>query len=149
MNFAMVICRFVVLFGLAFGTAHAAPQENQYSDLDAYWKHFRQAVLSNNRDQLAELTRFPLRVRGTTDLEAEKKIGKAEFPRYIDLLLKQPIYSTASGGGMQSRTLYQMVKEQESLPKKAKVAVSSARFEQFEFALVGGRWLLVRAYLEE
>jgi hypothetical protein len=134
---------FLVIFVLGSISCSAGPAE---SDFQSYWTKFRAASLALDYTTLATLTKFPLEVKGVDDSIPIKKYEKAQLNTIFSKLISQPVFQY-KGNDVIETTLKELVAKQEKVEYKATDA--QIRVEQFEFQLINGKWLLVRAYLEE
>lgn len=135
-------CVLLMLF-LHAVSCSAAPNDK---DFQVYWNKFRAATVANDYSALAELTKVPLEVKGVDDSIPLKTYGKAELTKIFPKLMSQIVYQYKGEEVVEAPL-------KDILVKKERVEVSATdkeiRIEQFEFALVNDKWLLVRAYLEE
>ena len=120
--------------------------ESPQSDFQPFWNKFRAASLANDYATLATLTKFPLEVKGVDDSIPIRKYEKAQLNTIFPKLMSQPVLLPKDNDVVEKNL-------REVLTKTEKVEYNNTdkeiRVEQFQFQLINGKWLLVRAYLEE
>ena len=116
------------------------------SDFQPFWNKFRAASLANDYATLATLTKFPLEVKGVDDSVPDEKYKKEQLSAIFPNLMSQPVFLPKDNDVVETNL-------REALTKTEKVEYKNTdkeiRVEQFQFQLINGKWLLVRAYLEE
>jgi len=116
------------------------------SDFQPFWNKFRAASLANDYATLATLTKFPLEVKGVDDTVPDEKYKKEQLNTIFPKLMSQPVFLPKDNDVVETNL-------REALTKTEKVEYKNTdkeiRVEQFQFQLINGKWLLVRAYLEE
>lgn len=127
---------------------HAAGCSAVTSDTDfqVYWGKFRAASLTSDYFALANLTKFPLEVKGVDDSSPVLVFGKNELDKIFPKLMAQTIYQY-KGENLIETTLKDVLLKTEKVVFNADD--TNIRIEQFEFKLINGKWFLIRAYLEE
>ena len=120
--------------------------ESPQSDFQPFWNKFRAASLANDYTTLATLTKFPLEVKGVDDSIPIRKYEKAQLNTIFPKLMSQPVLLPKDNDVVETNL-------REVLTKTEKVEYNNTdkeiRVEQFQFQLINGKWLFVRAYLEE
>ena len=139
-----IIKNLILIFSLAISVSCSA--ESPQSDFQPFWNKFRAASLANDYATLATLTKFPLEVKGVDDSVAVKKYQKEQLNTIFPKLISQPVFLPKDNDVVETNL-------REVLTKTEKVEYKTTdkeiRVEQFQFQLIDGKWLLVRAYLEE
>ncbi|RYG46687.1 MAG: hypothetical protein EOO01_15845 [Chitinophagaceae bacterium] len=102
--------------------------------------------MSSPYTAMADLTKLPLEVKGVDDSEPVVHYGSDELNTIFPKLLSQVVYQS-NGDDLLETTMGEIVKKMEKVTYDPKA--TSIRIEQFQFNVVNGKWLLVRAYLEE
>jgi hypothetical protein len=123
--------------------AHAAE-----SSLQAFWSEFRQAVIHEDKQRVASLTRFPFEVRGPSDGDPVLRYDRAKFLGVYHRLMAQVIY-VPEGSEIATKTMRDVVEEKPDIVPRDLLRADYARVHQFAFQEIDGHWLFVRAYLEE
>jgi len=123
----------------------AGPQQ---SDGNQFWQVFRQAVLDNNTEHIASMTRFPFEVRGVDDSNPIHNYDRKHFAPIWKKLLVQPELLPLHGK-IVSKTMLELIKEKKTLAPKDFLKSDFIRVYDFEFELIKGHWQFTRAYLEE
>jgi hypothetical protein len=113
-----------------------------------FWAEFRQAVLADDMDKIARVTRFPFEVRGPDDSNPIEQYDQAGFQDVYRRLMAQPVYLPLSGVII-AKSMRELIAEQKTLAADDQTTADTFHFHQFEFELSKGRWQFVRAYLEE
>ena len=116
------------------------------SDFQSFWSIFRAASLANDYTTLITLTKFPLEVKGVDDSVPVKKYEKAQLNTIFPKLLSQPVFLPKDNDVVET-TLRETLTKTEKVEYKP--TDKEIRVEQFQFQFIDGKWLLVRAYLEE
>ena len=111
---------------------------------EQYWKEFRTAVLQNNIEAVAGLTKFPFVMSsGTLDTDRKNKsLQRAEFVKaYLRLLNSDP------GLSLEPSTMFNVVAQNERLSASA-CADDGLRFRvgDWVFESTQKRWRFVQAY---
>ena len=139
-----IIKNLILIFSLAISVSCSA--ESPQSDFQPFWSKFRAASLANDYATLATLTKFPLEVKGVDDSVAVKKYQKEQLNTIFPKLISQTVFLPKDNDVVETKL-------REVLTKTEKVEYKTTdkeiRVEQFQFQLINGKWLLVRAYLEE
>jgi hypothetical protein len=121
----------------------ADSQANQ--EFPAFWGRFRSAVLRDDTAAVATMTQFPLEVRGETDDDPPRRIGRDEFDRTLRRLLLQD-----SGARPEPETVRVFLQRQEEAGAgSVESDGNAARVGDFVFERDPGGWHLVRVYLRE
>jgi hypothetical protein len=133
----------VFILALAVGCSSTPPPLPQ--DFSTFWSAFRTAVLGDNVDQVASMTRFPLEVRGPDDADPIVKEGRDAFGRVLAQVMNQD-----SGVRAEGETVRQYLQRTNDIGEaNVEPDGHAARVGDFVFERVGDRWMLVRVYLAE
>jgi len=130
---------FLCILAIGCTTAGGSIQE-----LPAFWNDFRTAALAEDIGRVAELTRFPLEVRGPDDSDPVVTRDRNGFAATFKQVLSQD-----SGARAERETVKQFLERTRELPRNARSGESLARVGNFVFRRIDNRWLLVRIYLAE
>ena len=133
----------LALFFIASVSCNAEPPK---SDFQPFWNKFKAASLANDYTTLATLIKFPLEIKGVDDSVPVKKYEKAQLNTIFPKLLSQPVFLPKDNDVVET-TLRETLTKTEKVEYKP--TDKEIRVEQFQFQLINGNWLLVRAYLEE
>jgi hypothetical protein len=144
----MHVVRNILAVLLLVTVAVVASTAGTQQDGDIFWRDFRKAVLMQNNAQLLSMTRFPLTVRGVSDNDPVKHVGKKAFPGVFRRILVQPV-TVLSGEKFVTETMLEILQKKERLQPKDYLTREQIRVEQLLFQRINGRWLLTTAYLEE
>lgn len=128
-----------------FISAVACQAGNKNQTFDEFWSEFRTSVLSDDYEKLNNLVQLPLEVRGAHDDIPAEFVSAEQLKEITPKLLDQTIFLYEQDD-LKETTFREIIKNMKTAdiqPDKTR-----HRIEQFEFELVKGRWLLVRAYLE-
>jgi hypothetical protein len=120
----------------------------QDDDGNIFWRDFRKAILTQNNTQIISMTRFPLTVRGVSDNDPVKHVGKKAFIGVFRKILVQAV-TVVSGDKFVTETMLDILQKKEQLQPRDYLTKEQIRVEQFLFQRINGRWLLTTAYLEE
>ena len=131
----------------ALAALACSPEDGQH-ELEAFWTRFRQAVIEQDAEGVAALSRFPFEVRGLDDSDPIQRYDRAQFPALWERLIEQAVLRS-EGAGIVPRSMRDLVVEAPHGPRLEAADASAARFEQFEFERVEGCWLFTLAYLED
>ena len=113
-----------------------------------YWGFFRAAVLVNDQEKVASMTRFPFEVRGVTDSDPTVRYGRDEFlPVYNQLVAQEVLFYMS--GKVSVKTMLQVIRDNIEIPAKSCITKSFVRVELFEFKRERGKWFFTAGYLEE
>jgi len=112
----------------------------------AFWDTFRAAMASNDPGKVADLARFPFKVRGAMDSDPVESYDRAGFLKIYKRLVQQEVYS-AGDGELQAHSMRQVVGTHASTPPLQQGDRFSV--EQFEFERIDGQWRFVFAYLDD
>jgi hypothetical protein len=137
-----------LLLSLTCLAACACSASESNTSAQSFWTSFRQAVSEGSRTKAAQLTRFPLEVRGVSDDDPVVKCDRACFDSTYEKLVNQKVY-LPKGDDVVEKTMRQLILDQPTLRKADQSGQSSFRFQQFQFELTTAGWRLVTAYLEE
>jgi hypothetical protein len=146
-------------FGLALaclGAPQAAAQvspssspagsERQAQSFDAFWPAFRSAILSDDVEAVAGMTRFPLEVRGELDRDTVRRAARPELRRLLErvlaadtgLSLREPITN---------RRLIERIEPPMQPMRGVALSPDSARIAAFAFGRTNAGWRLQQVYL--
>jgi hypothetical protein len=136
----------VLLFALSLGGSFAGSTQDETAakDFQAFWTEFRQAVMANDKEKLASMTRFPFKTRGTMDSDPVKKHAKEAFLNILDKLLRSD-----PGLSAEPETMRQLIERQTTVTSKEAPTKSSARIGDFVFEKAQGKWLFTMAFWDE
>ena len=140
----MRISSIIFLF-LTFMSSAACQAGNENQTFKDFWSEFRTSILSDDYEKLNNLVQLPLEVRGVHDDIPAEFFSAEQLKEITPKLLDQTIFLYEQDD-LKETTFREIIKNMKTAdiqPDK-----SSHRIEQFEFQVVKGRWLLVRAYLE-
>lgn len=128
----------------------SAQQDKQKNteDVHKFWAEFRAAILSNDKEKVASLTKFPFEVRGPDDGDPLVYYDKKGFLGILNDILNQPVYQM-KGTNIKSTTMGEIVKNKTELSDSDLLSDDFARAELFTFIKEKNRWLFNRAYIEE
>ena len=129
----------------------ALAQQNErknFEGIQQFWTQFRAAILSNDKEKVASLTKFPFEVRGPDDGDPLVYYDKKGFLGILDDILNQPVYQM-KGTNIKSTTMGEIVKDKTEVSDADLLSDDFARVELFTFVKEKNRWLFNRAYVEE
>jgi hypothetical protein len=111
---------------------------------EIFWSAFRRAMLDEDLETLAQLTRFPISARGTLDDDAIRPVSRRKLGTLVRTLMKQPV---AAPGKPQTHKQYLQAQE---LPPSDALESSGdhARVGDLVFDLEGNGWRWTEAYSE-
>lgn len=115
-------------------------------DFQGYWAQFRTASLTNDYAALANLTRFPLEVEDVVDGIPVATYGENDLNKIFPKIMSQTVYQP-QGDELLETTMEEILRKKEKATFDT--AATEVRIAQFQFNVINGKWLLVRAYLEE
>ena len=133
----------LVIFLVVSASCSAEPPQ---SDFQFFWNKFRAASLANDYATLTTLTKFPLEVKGVDDSIPVKKYRKEQLNTIFPKLMSQPVFLPKDNDVVETN-LREVLTKMEKV--EYKTTDKEIRVEQFKFQLIKGKWLLVKAYLEE
>jgi hypothetical protein len=113
------------------------------SRFESFWQVFRSAVERDDRKKLADLTKFPLEVRGESDDDPVRHFKRPTFLKKLDALLASDPGLLMDGRETQKEHILRTTK----LNDRQYSGDTNARVGNFEFEQVKGRWWMTRAYL--
>lgn len=134
-----------VVLLLQVTASSAAPS---YSDANQFWQAFRNAVIKNDSQQIAALTRFPFEVHGVVDSDPVTHYDRKRFTQVLVQILAQRVF-LPSNGKYTGKSMRQLIGEKKKIVDKDFLTPDIVRFHDLEFELVKGRWLLTKGYLDE
>lgn len=120
----------------------AAPKS--FAAFDAYWSAFRTAVMANEPETIAGLTRFPFETRGDTDDSPLRKLDRDQFLQALGSMLAEDPGLLMSGKESQRQHI---ARSTELTERQYASGDESARVGVFQFEKQGDRWLFTRAYV--
>ena len=129
----------------------ALAQQNERKntdDIQQFWTEFRSAILSNDKEKVASLTKFPFEVKGPEDSDPVVYYDKKGFLNILDKILNQPVYQM-NGANLNKTTMGEIVKNKTDVSDFDLLSDDSARVEMFTFIKENNEWLFNRAYFEE
>lgn len=118
------------------------------SDANQFWSTFRQAVVDNNKERIASITRFPFEVRGPDDSDPVIRYDRKGFLAIYERLVAQSVYMP-SEGKIVPKSMRQLISDKQELSPQDYLTSDAIQFHQFEFERIEGRWYFSRAFLEE
>jgi hypothetical protein len=144
----MYVVRNIIAVLLVLTVTVAGSAEGTQQEGNVFWRDFRNAILTENNAQLVSMTRFPLTVRGVSDNDTVKHVGKKAFPGVFRRILAQPV-TVVSGDNFVTTTMLEILLKKGQLQPRDYLTGEQIRVEQLLFHRINGRWLLTTAYLEE
>lgn len=123
----------------------ACQASNQNQPFDAFWKEFRNAVLTEDYPSLNKLVKFPLEVKGVDDETPANFYVQGELAEIFPKLLDQVVYNYEKED-LEENSLRELIRKKEVIT----IATNKThhRLDQFEFQNINGQWMLTKAYLE-
>jgi hypothetical protein len=115
-------------------------------DFQLYWAEFRTAALADDYQTLETLTRFPLEVRGVDDSMPTVRYKKEQFETIFKTIMQQTIIESTEEDYIET-TMKAIVDKTDTVASDA--LDEEQRVEQLVFQNIKGRWMFVRAYVEE
>lgn len=140
--------RLALIFLLAISMQAVCLGAENTDSAGKFWTAFRTAVLINDQPKLLEMTSLPLEVRGVSDRTPPRYYSRRQFSTIFKKLLMQS-EDLPVEGHLVTKTMLALLYDKRELTPKDLDADTFFRFHQFVFERRKGRWLLVRAYLEE
>jgi hypothetical protein len=143
----MKISLAIVLFvALSPGSSFARPAQADTAakEFQSFWTEFRQAIMANDKEKVASMTRFPFKTRGTMDSDPVKKRAKESFLNILDKLLQ-----TDPGLSAEPGTMRQLIERQATVTSKEVTTQNFARVGDFVFEKAQGKWLFTMAFWDE
>gem|GEM_PF-3574582 len=114
------------------------------SPFEIFWRAFRRAMLDEDLETLAQLTRFPISARGTLDDVPIRRVSRRKLGTLVRTLMKQPV---AAPGEPQTHKQY--LQAQELPPSDAlESSLDHARIGDLVFDLGANGWRWTEAYSE-
>jgi hypothetical protein len=136
----------VLLLTLSPGSLFARQTGNETAvkDFQLFWTEFRQAIMANDKEKVASMTRFPFKTRGPDDGGPFEKYTKASFLKALDEMLQ-------SDPGLigEPDTMRRFIERQTTVTSKEVGTNSFARIGDFVFEKARGKWLFTMAYLDD
>jgi hypothetical protein len=129
----------------------ALAQQNERKntdDIQQFWTKFRAAILSEDKEKVAALTKFPFEVRGPDDSDPLVYYDKNGFLGILDEILNQPVHQM-KGSNLNSTTMGEIVRNKTEVLDKEIISENFARVDLFTFVKEKNRWLFNRAYFEK
>lgn len=120
---------------------------DQVREAAQFWRDFRQALLKGNGQQLERMTRLPLVVKGVTDDQAPRRVGKGKLTATLNTLLGQEIYP-AHAVTDRAQPLRHIVENTPELQPRHWSSPQQVRVESLAFAKDKSGWKLVTVYDE-
>lgn len=137
-----------LLLPLILLISSACSAEVSDKSAQGFWRQFRQAVVNNDKEKVADMAQFPLEVRGVDDSNPVKQYDRAGFLAIYERLVAQPVY-LPSAGQIVAKSMRAVMAEKAEIVAEDFLADNAFRIEQFEFERFEGGWRFTRAYLEE
>lgn len=132
---------------MLFSSAGSSAQDSATTP-QKFWTEFRAAVMERDSAKLAQMTTFPLEVRGVDDGQPTVYYNKQQFAQAFERVLSQPIF-TRKGGEVVTSTMRDAVRATEAINQAHMMTKDSFRVEQLVFERKDKQWKLSRVYLEE
>lgn len=120
---------------------------DQVREAQLFWRNFRQALLEGHKQKLASMTRLPLVVRGLTDDQPSRRVGKSKLVSTLKTVLAQEVYPThaANDSPQPLRKLVEMTPVWQPMHWSS---AKQVRLESLAFAKDASGWKLVTVYDE-
>ncbi len=119
----------------------------QAQEAASFWRTFRQALLQGQRKPLEAMTRLPLVVKGVTDDQAPRRVGKSQLTSTLAALLNQQVYP-AHGEDDRPQSLRQLLEATPTLLPQHWTTPQQLRVESLAFSKGKTGWKLVTVYEE-
>jgi hypothetical protein len=114
-------------------------------DFRVFWTAFRNAILEGKREQVAAMTHFPFRTRGSLDSDPVRTHDRQSFFRLFDRLLEQD-----PGLSRETSTMRKLIYEKTMIAdRELSGQGTQMRVGTFTFRKVNAQWLFALAYLDE
>lgn len=111
---------------------------------DEFWKEFREAVITQNKEKVADMTWFPLEISGDLDGSIPDFVRR---PQFIKLEFYRIFIETDFEG---KRELIERVKANSTVSApEEEIKNGLVSFYNLDFRLVQGKWKLVNVYQPE
>jgi hypothetical protein len=138
--------RFALIVLLSLPSAHATESANTCPDsAQQYWKTFRVVALKGNPRLVADLSRFPFKLRGTLDDSVARELTREDFVRLFPTFLK-----TDPGLTPTATTMRAFVKATTKLsPAFCNASGNQIRVGAWVFELGSEGWRFVQAFVED
>jgi hypothetical protein len=135
--------------------ANGNNKKYDFSAINAFWKNFRNAVISNNMSQVKKMTKFPLLTRGPMDGDPIIKFNEDKFDKVFQAFLSKD-------NGIDANSQLAHIKNSESLnfmnskdydnstdyAKRVRVEDNGFRIGDMCFELKNNEWKLTFIYLD-
>lgn len=135
---------FIIVLGMHSASSAESPNACTNS-AQQYWKTFRVAALKNNPPLVADLSRFPFKLRGTLDDSEVRELAREDFIKLFPKLLK-----TDPGLSPTATTMRAFVKATTRLsPSFCNSSGNQVRVGTWVFELESEGWRFVQAFVED
>ena len=143
---AMAVGQFAFITLLGMHAAHTAESPNTCTEsAQRYWKTFRVAALKSNTHLVADLSRFPFKLRGTLDDSEARELSREDFIKFFPILLK-----TDPGLTPTPTTMKAFVKTNTKLSQSfCNASGNQIRVGTWVFELGPDGWRFVQAFVED
>ena len=119
------------------------------SDLQQFWTRFRAAIERDDREAVAQMTRFPLEVKGMNESDAIDTFTRKEFLDVIyDAMLNQQEY-LETDGKMVERPQREWILEKTDIEPRDQMHEGLAFIFSLEISKGANGWQLTRVYLHD
>jgi hypothetical protein len=122
--------------------------EDERISFQTFWGHFRDAVVNNDRERVAGLTRFPFETQGVSDDDPVQLHGRRAFLALFDDLVGTAVY-IVEHDHLVTKPMIDIIGERVEIDESHLLTEDIARVEDFEFGRVDGHWRFTRAYTDE
>ena len=133
---------FLLVYTVACSAQNTSPLPQQF------WSEYRQAVIDNDMNKLADLTQYPLEIRGVDDSQPSTFYKRNQFAEIFTKALQQDVIEL-NGDQVITKTTKDKIIASETLVESDMMTKDSFRVDQLVFENKNGKWMLVRVYLEE
>ncbi|HSC67890.1 MAG TPA: hypothetical protein VLC79_09380 [Cellvibrio sp.] len=140
----IVLLKRVLFFMIVISSGCVA--NNSENSYQSFWEEFRVAVLADDYRKLEKLTQFPLEVKGVDDSMPIVQYKKEQFQAVFQKIMAQPMKIPHEDTLIET-TMRGVVDKTTTV--SVEVGYDEQGVEQLVFQNVKGKWLLVRAYLDE
>lgn len=116
-----------------------------YSDINVFWKDFRNSLINKDITVTKKFTQFPLETRGPLDMDPQIKFEEDKFEKVLTNYLQQ------SSGLELNETNLDYIKKHENLTSTELQNLKDnwARIGNMQFKLINNSWKLTFVYFEE
>lgn len=141
----LALCSILLSASVLPGCAQDQHQREPIAAFQEFWRQFRRAALAGDKEELATLTRFPFRTRGTLDTDSTVAYDRPAFLVVVDRLLEQD-----SGMRPEPETMRDLINRTDSVTTRfLGDGGPTARIGAFVFERGPDGWRFARAYIDE